>query len=422
MTQQKPSIVQLKQFRPLDTFSEKQMVLLAANASIKHYLQDQTIVEIGNHDRMEYFLLKGCVELESVDGRFKRVDAGSESARAAVALLQPRKYTVKTVSPCTFIIITQNTVNTLLNEMPQDKSVDFSVTDLHSGHEIKDIAHSFESDLKSNNLQMPSFPDVALRIRTLLDDPNITVKDIAKVLNNDPAMTVKLLKTCNSPLYRTASEITSCADAIVRLGFDTTKQLVTIFAMKELFNSKNQYLQNKMRELWLRSREVASIAYVLAKITPRLNPEHAMLAGLIQDIGTIPVLNYIERYPHFMKLDYKVDAIVKRLKNKIGAAILTEWGFQQDLISVALNSENWGYESKHDRASYVDLTVVAQVHTFIGKKEHTLLPPFEAIPAFKKLGDGGLTPKQSQEVLRESHQQLQDIQALLSSETIPVLT
>lgn len=421
MTLLRPGTNQLKHFRPLDTFTEKQMILLSANSTLKEFQKDQIIVEIGSHDRVEYFLLEGRIELESVDGRFKTIESGSESARTAVALLQPRKYKVKTITPCTFIVIKQDTITTLLNESPQNKSVEFSVTDLHSGHEIKDIAHSFETDLKTNNLQMPSFPDVALRIRHLLEDPNITVKDIAKVLNNDPAMTVKLLRTCNSPLYRTSSEITSCADAIVRLGFDTTKQLVTIFAMKELFNSKNKYLQNKMRELWLRSREVASIAYVLAKITPGLNPEHAMLAGLIQDIGTIPVLNYIERYPHFMKLDYKVDAIIKRLKNKMGAKILSDWGFQQDLISVALHSENWAYESRHDRASYVDLTVVAQVHTFIGKKEHLLLPPFDTIPAFKKLGQGGLTPKQSQEVLHESRQQLDDIQALLSPETIPVL-
>jgi hypothetical protein len=102
-----------------------------------------------------------------------------------------------------------NHLNALLKERPNIKSTEFSVSDLHSGHEVEDIAQNFESDLKSNNLSLPSFPDAALRIKHLLDDPNVTFKYVADVLNNDPAMTAKLLKTCNSPLYRTVTSLQS---------------------------------------------------------------------------------------------------------------------------------------------------------------------------------------------------------------------
>jgi len=421
MNKPKPSLEQLQHLCPFDRFSEHQMVLAVAKSILKEVPADNVVFEVGNHDKLEYFLLEGSIVLESFDGRFKEISAGSESARTAIALLQPRKYTVRTKTPCVFVLIQQSTVNTLLEELPKDKSIAFSVSDLHSGHETKDIAQNFEADLQSNNLTLPSFPDVALRIKHLLDDPNVTVKDVADVLNNDPAITVKLLKTCNSPLYRTANEITSNRDAIVRLGFNTTRKLITIFALKEVFKSKNKFLQQKMGELWAHSSEVASISYVLASKTPGMDPEQAMLAGLMQDIGAIPILNYIENYPEFMKLDYKIDAIISSLKSRIGAKILEHWGFSADLIEVAKNSNNWTFQSPHEKTGYVDITIVASIHSYIGKKDHPKYPPFDQIPSFKKIGKNGLTPEESQDVLHEAQHQLDDLKALLCPQEIPVL-
>jgi len=421
MNQPKPSLEQLQHLCPFDRLSEQQMVLVVAKSILKKFVTDDVVIELGNHDKLEYFLIEGTIELESFDGRFKEVSAGSESARTAIALLQPRKYIVRTKTPCVFALIQQATVNALLDELPKDKSTHYNVSDVHSGHEVNDISKSFEADLKSNNLTLPSFPDVALRIKHLLDDPNVTVKDVAGVLNNDPAITAKLLKTCNSPLYRTATEITSNRDAIVRLGFNTTRQLITIFALKEIFKSKNKVLQQKMGQLWAHSSEVASISYVLASKTPGMNPEQAMLAGLMQDIGAIPILNYIENYPEFMKLDYKIDAIINSLKSRIGAQILNHWGFSADLIEVAKNSNNWTFQSPHDKPSYVDITIVASIHSYIGKKSHPKYPPFDQIPSFKKIGDRGLTPEESQEVLHEAQNQLDDLKALLCPQDIPIL-
>lgn len=78
------------------------------------------------------------------------------------------------------------------------------------------------------------------------------------------------------------------------------------------------------------------------------------------------------------------------------------------------------YQSEGPSADYVDIVVVAQVHALIGKQAHKQLPPFEDIPAFKKLGDNGLTPEQSQKVLLESHHRIADLKALLTLDGIPV--
>jgi HD-like signal output (HDOD) protein len=421
MSAQPPSTTLLMHFSPLNKLSEKQLILLADKVEIKHFVEGQCVVELNSEDHLEYFLVSGAVKLESFDGRVKEVDAQSDTAKTAIALLQPRRYRVSALKDCKFIIIQQKIVKALLDELPKDKNIEFSAADVHSGHEIQDIEASFMDDLKTNNIELRSFPDVALQIKALLEDPDVSVRDIAKAMTNDPAITVKLIKTCNSALYRSATEITSCQDAIVRLGFATTRRLVNIFAMKELFKSKNQALQAKMSRLWSDSREVATIAYVLAEITPRMNPELAMLAGLVQNVGAIPIIEHLDRYPQFMKIEHKVDEAIDKLKTKIGPQLLENWGFQEDLVKVAANSENWRYKSPGSAADYVDLIVAAQVHALIGKSEHHNLPNFSEIPAFKKLGESGLTPEQSQQVLLKSHKKIAELKALLSMSDIPVL-
>lgn len=421
MTQIQPSPAVLKQFKPLDRLSEKELILLSANSKIVPIEADQLVFKIGSHDKMEYFLHQGTVELRAIDGRTKKIEAGSESSKNAIALLQPRKFDVITLSSCTFICVEQSVVNSLLKEIPKEHEVSFSVSDVNSGKETESIAESFKQDLETNNLSLPSFPDTALKIRRLVEDDNTTVKDIAEALINDPAMTAKILKTCNSALYRTETEITSCQQAVVRLGFNTTRQLVTIFAMKELFNSKNNFLKQKMAELWESSREVAAISYVLAKMTPGMDPEFALLAGLLQDIGTIPILNYIERYPQFMKLENKVDSICLELKSEIGGSMLKHWDLNKDLIEVAEHSEDWHYDSGQTRASYADIAIIAKLHSYIGRPQSHSLPPFDEIHSFKKIGETGLTPEQSRVILQESKNQIDEIKSLLGAPAMPVL-
>ncbi len=409
----------LKHFSPLNKLSEKELVLLLDKVEVRLYNIDECILELGSEDRLEYFLNSGTVRLESFDGRIKKVDAASETARTALALLQPRKYKVVAMTECALLVVQQTVVEALLKELPQDKEVEFNAADVYTGHEIEDIEASFLRDLKTNNIELPSFPDIALKIKTLLEEEDTTAGDVAKALTNDPAITVKLIKTCNSALYQTASEISSSNDAIIRLGFATTRRLVNIFAMKELFRSKNQALQSRMSDLWSDSREVATISYVLAEITPKMDPELAMLAGLVQNIGAVPIIEHLDHYPQMMKIEQKVDGLVKKLKTKIGPKLLESWGFQKELVQVAENSGNWRYNSPSGGANYVDIVVAAQVHALIGKKQLHDLPDFAEIPAFRKLGEHGLTPEQSQKVLLESHHRIAELKKLLSFSGIP---
>ena len=150
-----PSTKLLQQFRPLNKLTEKQLIVLRAKAEIRSYDPGSVLLELGSEDRLEYFLVEGQVTLESYDGRSKDIQANSESAHTAIALLQPRKYTVTASQACRFIVIQQRIVDALISELPSDKTVEFSVRDVHSGHEVEDIKSSFQADLQYPSSVLP---------------------------------------------------------------------------------------------------------------------------------------------------------------------------------------------------------------------------------------------------------------------------
>src|SRR5690606_25533821 len=82
-----------------------------------------------------------------------------------------------------------------------------------------------------------------------------------------------------------AAKCDSVQSAVVRLGLNTTRQLVISFTLRDLFQAPTPLLKKLMAEAWQHSSDVAAISMVLAQHTKLFNPEEAMLAGLVSNIG-----------------------------------------------------------------------------------------------------------------------------------------
>ncbi len=76
-------------------------------------------------------------------------------------------------------------------------------------------------------------------------------------------MSAKLVRACNSPLYRGFNDVLNVRETVVRLGMKTTRQLVIVFAMRDVFKSRQPLPQKHMELLWQHSREMAALCWVL---------------------------------------------------------------------------------------------------------------------------------------------------------------
>lgn len=409
------SLRRLKLFQPLNRLTDDQLILLASRAERRTHSPGQKVVERGVRDGMDYFLVTGAIELKAGDGRTSKIEAGSEKALTAVARLQPRMYDVVAVALCDFLVVEQDILNQMLRDAPLVQAeVDSLVNESSDDTDEHRLLMEFYAELRSNQVSLPSVPDVAWKVRRIADRENSTAEDIASAITADPSMALKLVRACNSPLYRGFNDVRNVREAVIRLGTRTTRQLVTVFAMREVFSTRQPFLQKAMDTLWQHSREVAALSWVLADSATRIDPEEALLAGLLHDIGAIPVLVHTVHHTRLFADAALLDHTLDELKSDVGAAILEAWTFPPAFVDVARHAEDWQYESRHELPQLVDIVQVAQLHAMIGAQQNADLPRFEDVPAYRRLGGLELNASRSLQMLTEARARVDEVLRLLS--------
>jgi HD-like signal output (HDOD) protein len=167
-----------------------------------------------------------------------------------------------------------------------------------------------------------------------------------------------------------------------------------------------------MLQLWRHSRRVAAIAYVLARLSPGLVADQAMLSGLLQNIGAIPLLCAAAKYSELLEDPEKLDRLVDALKPEVGALILRNWNFPQSAIDTVLQGDKW-FRHTAQAADYGDLVIVAQLFSYIGTRKMQRLPAPDLSPAFHKIAAGKLNPLLSMSIINEAEKEIHAIEDLL---------
>ncbi len=267
--------------------------------------------------------------------------------------------------------------------------------------------------MQSDKLALPTIPDVSFKIRRAINDDKANNSKIARVVQIDPSITARLIQISNSPLYRGRRKIESCPEALTRLGLKAAQSIITAFSMKAVFNAKSPIIRKKMQDLWAHSSHVASISAVFAHKTPGFDPDRAMLAGLIHDIGIVPILTYADKQPDILKNPRDLVETVKKLRTEIGVQIIRKWDFPADFEDVIIHAEDW-YRKGSDTPDYSDIVMIAQLHSFIGKIDIKKMPKIDQLPAYKKLVAGHMDADLSINILDQAKNEIEHIRKMLS--------
>ncbi|MCF6251162.1 MAG: HDOD domain-containing protein [Methylococcaceae bacterium] len=268
--------------------------------------------------------------------------------------------------------------------------------------------------MQSDKLALPTIPDVSFKIRRAINDEKANNSKIARVVQIDPSITARLIQISNSPLYRGRRKIESCPEALTRLGLKAAQDIITAFAMKAVFTAKSPIIRKKMQELWAHSSYVASISAVFAHKTPGFDPDRAMLAGLIHDIGIVPILTFADKQPEILESPKDLAETVKQLRAEIGVQIIRKWDFPADFEDVIINAENWYRKGTSDKPDYTDIVMISQLHSFIGKVDIKKMPKMDQLPAYKKLVAGSLDANQSINILDQAKDEIEHIRKMLN--------
>lgn len=266
-------------------------------------------------------------------------------------------------------------------------------------------------DIYHNRLILPTLPEVALKVRSVVNDPNATAGQIAKVIATDVSLSARLIQVANSPLLRGNKAVDNLQTAIARLGNVLVRNLVTGMVMEQLHQASTPLLKARLTVLWQHSTQVAAISHVLATHFTRLKPDEAMLGGLIHDIGALPILARAEKIPELMADKEALDRVITSLHAQVGKAILEAWDFPADLISVVAEHE-YLYRDEMLEPDYADVVLVANLQSYIGSAHPHSNADWEHIPALAKLG---LSPEVSIVTMEETAEDVREVQRLLTS-------
>jgi putative nucleotidyltransferase with HDIG domain len=240
-------------------------------------------------------------------------------------------------------------------------------------------------DLENDKLVLPTLPEVALKVRDTLEDENSSLIDVAKIIISDAALAARMIQVSNSPLLRAANPIETVEAAVTRMGSNMIRNLVTSMVMEQMFQATSDVTDKRLRAIWEHSTEVAAISHALASQFTKLQPDQAMLAGLVHDIGALPILTRAEDYPDLLADEATLDRIIERVHSTIGAEILRKWNFPKELIAVAEDHEDLTRDSKNG-PDYVDVVIVANLQSLIDSNHSHTKTDWSAVPAFAKLG------------------------------------
>ena len=208
--------------------------------------------------------------------------------------------------------------------------------------------------------KVPQMPESHLRVRRLLGDARTSLEQLARVINADPPLAAYLMQFAESPLLRGARPCASLRDVLARLGTRRLGNLVLGFSLRNLYIGKERILQQMFRARWNAARERAAYSALLAQHSQVAEADDAILAGLLQDVGSLPLLAELERWPQYPRDAESLQRLCEQLSGDIGVVIMTVWKLPTLTIECARQRSRWDRE--HDGpADLADLVQVAEL-------------------------------------------------------------
>lgn len=268
--------------------------------------------------------------------------------------------------------------------------------------------------ITAGEIQLPGLPDVAMQVRRAVRDEQNDLNTVVRIIQADPGLSAHLVRVANSPLYRTRVPADNLASAVRCFGLEGTSNLVTSYILRSMYMSRSKVIRELLAEVWRQSVRVASISSVLATNCRGFDPHSAMLAGLIQEIGALPLLNQVEKQADLTEDKQALREQVSELTPQISAILLEKWGFDERYVEVARRRDAWDHDPDAP-VDLADLVLMARLHSFIGTPKMHKVPRIDQVTAYHKLPLGELSPHMSLVMLDEAGQDIEEVRELLAA-------
>lgn len=231
------------------------------------------------------------------------------------------------------------------------------------------FVQALAAELSTGKVELPSFPDIAMRVRQVLADESVSPAKVVLVVGSEPALAARLLQLANSAaLNFSGKAVTDLRTAIARMGFNLVRSAAIAFAMSQLKKvDALKGLEAPLDALWRRSAGVAAMTHAVARRLAKVNPDTALLAGLLHGVGELYILTRTTQHPKLFANEAAYHNIVRDWHSSIAQALLENWEIAEEIVAAVSNYQD--IDRVHEGAA--DLTDVLTVGYLLASyREH----------------------------------------------------
>lgn len=213
---------------------------------------------------------------------------------------------------------------------------------------------------------LPSLPAVAIDVLRLSRERDVSAGELAKVIQNDPVISARILKIVNSSLFGIPRKIGSIQQAVVVLGIRSVKVMALSFSLVDAMGDSASGTFD-LTGFWRRSLTTAVTARLLGRAVAKNVAEEAFVAGLLSDIGMMAAWRCApDKYSKVTAIQRRTGKLLQDAENQVfsathaemSRAMLNAWGLPDEIvISVACHHGNG-----MDGLEGVQLSMASVVH------------------------------------------------------------
>jgi HD-like signal output (HDOD) protein len=239
-----------------------------------------------------------------------------------------------------------------------------------------DTSRYTPEDLISRTVDLVSLPDIYVRLKAVVDDPESSMGDVADVVAGDPALTARLLKIANSPFFGFPARVAAVTRAISLLGTQQIHDLVLATTVADAFSTMSTEIVS-MWDFWSQSIRCGLVSRRLAQECNVLDSERLFAEGLLHDLGHLIMYRSVpeasaaalrQSQQQARPLFLVERALIGCDSAQVGSALMRNWRFPPGLI------ESVRYQNEPARAEEFRLEV-AIMHIAVRLKERDFAGP-----------------------------------------------
>jgi len=278
--------------------------------------------------------------------------------------------------------------------------------------EATEFIELLQLELAQRELELPSYPNVAVQLQQLLADDNVSTDRVVRVVGAEPILATRVVRLASSAaLNPRGTPVSDLRNAIARLGFNALRAAATSFAVTQLrLAARYQEILGPLTELWNDNVTMAATACVVARRCQRVSADTALFAGLVAGVGKICLLARGADSRYMMTHPDEFSQIMRDWHAEVAHSLLSSWSVAEDVIEAVHGHQT----HKTGSRSGLALTDVLSVADVLSENDITPELRLELLQTQHAAQRLGLRPDDCMALMHDSQAELALLRSALA--------